>query len=92
MANAGIAEYQFLSDGMYKSYQLKHPTEPRAIVSEADFDKIIKVNVNGTLYSYRAAAKAMIAGDTAKNGRIIGACSQAGKRGKRTVSSCGQDG
>ncbi|QRV79325.1 Enoyl-(Acyl carrier protein) reductase [Ceratobasidium sp. AG-Ba] len=48
-------------------------------VSDEDFDEVHAVNVKGVLYSYRAAARAMIARGT--GGRIIGACSRAGKYG-----------
>jgi len=52
-----------------------------ANVPLVNFNKVMAVNVNGTLLCYRAAAKAMIACNTGQNGRIIGACSLAGKRG-----------
>jgi NAD(P)-dependent dehydrogenase (short-subunit alcohol dehydrogenase family) len=42
---------------------------------------MLAVNVLGVFLCYRKAAKAMIECDTAKSGRIIGACSQAGKKG-----------
>ncbi|QRV93974.1 Enoyl-(Acyl carrier protein) reductase [Ceratobasidium sp. AG-Ba] len=48
-------------------------------VPDEDFDQIHAVNVKGLFYSYRAAARAMIARGT--GGRIIGACSRAGKQG-----------
>ncbi|KAG8686736.1 hypothetical protein FRC08_012344 [Ceratobasidium sp. 394] len=47
-------------------------------VTDEDFDQIYAVNVKGVLYCYRAAARAMI---PRGGGRIIGACSRAGKSG-----------
>jgi len=52
-----------------------------ADVSIEDFRKIVDVNTIGTLICYRTAAAAMIKCKTARGGRIIGACSIAGKRG-----------
>jgi len=43
------------------------------------FDELYAVNVKGVLYSYRAAARAMI---PRGGGRIIGACSASGKKGE----------
>jgi len=46
-----------------------------------DFRKLMDVNAIGLLLCYRVAAAAMVKCGTAKGGRLIGACSVAGKRG-----------
>ena len=43
------------------------------------FDQLYAINIKGVLYSYRAAARAMI---ERSGGRIIGACSVSGKGGE----------
>ncbi|TFL01759.1 acetoin reductase family protein [Pterulicium gracile] len=50
-----------------------------------DFEQTMAVNVRGVFLCYKYAGLAMIASGT-KNGRIVGACSFAGKRGS---SMCG---
>ncbi|QRV93731.1 Enoyl-(Acyl carrier protein) reductase [Ceratobasidium sp. AG-Ba] len=45
-------------------------------VTEAEFERIHSVNVKGTFYSYRAAARVM---KESGGGRIVGACSVSGK-------------
>jgi NAD(P)-dependent dehydrogenase (short-subunit alcohol dehydrogenase family) len=50
-------------------------------VKVEDFRRVFDVNVIGVLLCYRTAAAAMIKCNTAKGGRIIGACSMVGKRG-----------
>lgn len=81
VANAGIIKLGSLLDGalfascsnLFKSTaSLKLVRE----VSDEDFDKHYTVNVKGVLYSYRAAARVMV---PAGYGRIVGACSVAGK-------------
>jgi len=44
-----------------------------------DFDLVMAINVRGTMLCYKHAAKQMIA--QGRGGRIIGACSRAGKQG-----------
>lgn len=44
------------------------------------------VNVIGTLLSFRIAAAAMIKCGTAKGGRLIATCSNAGKKGSWSMS------
>jgi len=52
-----------------------------AEVTLEDYNRIMNVNTTGTLLCYRTAAKAMIACNTTHGGRLIGACSHAGKHG-----------
>src|ERR1700753_507458 len=51
-------------------------------VTVEQYNKGMTVNATGTLLCYRTAAKAMIECNTAEGGRIIGACSLAGKKGR----------
>ncbi|KAG0698726.1 hypothetical protein DFH29DRAFT_1017418 [Suillus ampliporus] len=54
--------------------------KPLLETTSEDWDSVLAVNVKGTFYSYKYAAQQMIAqGD---GGRIIGASSLAGKKGK----------
>jgi NAD(P)-dependent dehydrogenase (short-subunit alcohol dehydrogenase family) len=48
-------------------------------VQESDWDKVMSVNVKGTMFSYKHAAKQMI--KQGRGGRIIGAASTASKKG-----------
>jgi len=52
-----------------------------ADISLDSYNAVMNVNAAGTFLCYRIAAKAMIACNTARGGRLIGACSQAGKMG-----------
>ena len=52
------------------------------LVPGEDLDFHYNVNVKGVFYCYRAAARVMI---PAGYGRIIGACSIAGKQSKRSL-------
>jgi len=61
-----------------------------AEVSLESWNRLHSVNTTGTLFCYRTAAEAMIRCGTAKGGRIIGACSLAGKmsaKGKGAYSA-----
>ncbi|KAG1893858.1 uncharacterized protein F5891DRAFT_1195886 [Suillus fuscotomentosus] len=54
-----------------------------------DFESVLAVNVKGTFYSYKYAAQQMIA--QGEGGRIVGASSLAGKKGRSTyavIPSC----
>lgn len=63
---------------------LKSCTEDMAVLdvlaTESDWDKIFSVNAKGTFLCYKYAGRQMIA--QGRGGRIIGACSVSGKRGK----------
>lgn len=58
--------------GIYKDASILETTDEM-------FDQLYAVNIKGVLYSYRAAAREMI---KRGGGRIIGACSAAGKGGE----------
>jgi len=60
---------------------------PLAEVTVEYFNSTHATNTLGIMLCYRAAATAMIKCGTAKGGRIIGACSQAGKKGERLVGA-----
>lgn len=49
-------------------------------VTKEQFDRLFDVNVRGTFFCYKYAAIQML--EQGRGGRIIGACSIAGKRGK----------
>jgi len=51
------------------------------------FDRVMAVNVRSTMLCYKYAAKQMIA--QGRGGRIIGACSAAGKQGASIVAAYG---
>ncbi|KAG1856389.1 hypothetical protein DFJ58DRAFT_659480 [Suillus subalutaceus] len=55
------------------------------IATSDDFESVLSVNVKGTFYSYKYAAQQMIA--QGEGGRIIGASSLAGKKGKSTYAA-----
>lgn len=50
------------------------------LATEGDWDEIFSVNAKGTFLCYKYAGRQMIA--QGRGGRIIGACSVSGKRGK----------
>ncbi|KDR66236.1 hypothetical protein GALMADRAFT_259530 [Galerina marginata CBS 339.88] len=50
-----------------------------------DWDSIFSLNARGVFFAYQYAAKAMIA--QGRGGRIIGACSGAGKQGTSILSA-----
>ncbi|KAI0292416.1 hypothetical protein BC826DRAFT_440640 [Russula brevipes] len=50
-----------------------------------ELDRILGVNVRGTFLCYKCAAKHMI--EQSRGGRIIGACSIAGKQAKASLSA-----
>jgi len=54
---------------------------PLASITVEEFTEVHAVNTRGIMLCYRTAALAMIKGGTARGGRIIGACSIAGKMG-----------
>ncbi|MFN3274226.1 MAG: L-iditol 2-dehydrogenase [Paracoccus sp. (in: a-proteobacteria)] len=57
---------------------------PIADITRADYDRIMAVNVSGTLFMLQAVARAMIA--RGQGGRIINMASQAGRRGESLVA------
>lgn len=57
---------------------------PIVEITRADFDKLISVNVAGSLFTLQAVAKSMIA--RGKGGKIINMASQAGRRGEALVA------
>jgi NAD(P)-dependent dehydrogenase (short-subunit alcohol dehydrogenase family) len=67
-------------------YELVEPFGPLMIfsviilVEERDWDRVMSVNVKGTMFSYKHAARQMI--KQGRGGRIIGAASLAPKRGE----------
>lgn len=60
---------------------------PFAKVSVEAFRKIMDVNAVGTLLCFRNAAATMIKTGTAKGGKLIAACSVAGKQGQPLVAA-----
>lgn len=56
---------------------------PIVEITRASFDRLLAVNVAGTLFTLQAAARAMIAGG--RGGKIINMASQAGRRGEALV-------
>jgi NAD(P)-dependent dehydrogenase (short-subunit alcohol dehydrogenase family) len=56
-------------------------------VPVSEWDRIFSVNVRGTFLCYKYAAKQMIA--QGRGGRIMGACSGAGKQAKKFMSVYG---
>jgi len=54
-------------------------------ITVESFDRLMAVNARGTMLCYKYAAKQMIA--QGRGGRIIGACSLAGKRASKTIAS-----
>ena len=57
---------------------------PIVEITRADHDRIMAVNVSGTLFMMQAVARSMIA--RGKGGRIINMASQAGRRGEALVA------
>ena len=57
---------------------------PIVEISKASYDRLFSVNVAGTLFMLKAAARSMIA--RGKGGRIINMASQAGRRGEALVA------
>lgn len=57
---------------------------PIAEITRPDYDRIMAVNVSGTLFMMQAVARSMIA--RGKGGRIINMASQAGRRGEALVA------
>ncbi|KAG1870843.1 hypothetical protein F4604DRAFT_1881207 [Suillus subluteus] len=55
-------------------------SKPLLETTSDDFESVLSINVKGTFYSYKYAAQQMIA--QGEGGRIIGASSLAGKKGK----------
>ena len=53
-------------------------------ITRADYDRVLAVNVSGTLFCMQAAARHMIA--RGKGGKIINMASQAGRRGEGLVA------
>ena len=53
-------------------------------ITRADYDRLLAVNVSGTLFCMQAAARHMIA--RGKGGKIINMASQAGRRGEGLVA------
>ncbi|KAF5361440.1 hypothetical protein D9758_006169 [Tetrapyrgos nigripes] len=60
-------------------------TGPMIDVSVAEWDRLFSINVRGTFLCYKYAAKQMIA--QGRGGRILGACSGAGKQGEKFMSA-----
>ncbi|KAF9815786.1 hypothetical protein IEO21_04370 [Rhodonia placenta] len=59
--------------------------QPIMEVSAADWDRVMAVNVRGTMLCYKYAAKQMV--KQGRGGRIIGASSVAGKKGWAGISA-----
>lgn len=81
VANAGIYRDASLFESMHTN-KVSSTVLIRVLqwqASDEMFDQLYAVNIKGVLYSYRAAARAMIPHG---GGRIIGACSAAGKGGE----------
>ncbi|TIO55423.1 MAG: L-iditol 2-dehydrogenase, partial [Mesorhizobium sp.] len=57
---------------------------PIVEISRASYDKLVSVNVAGTLFMLQAAARSMIA--AGRGGKIINMASQAGRRGEPLVA------
>ncbi|RCW21073.1 D-sorbitol dehydrogenase (acceptor) [Ciceribacter lividus] len=57
---------------------------PIVEISRESFDRLLSINVAGTLFMLQAAAKSMIA--RGKGGKIINMASQAGRRGEALVA------
>lgn len=57
---------------------------PVVEITKESFDRVFSINVEGTLFTLQAAAKAMIA--AGKGGKIINMASQAGRRGEPLVA------
>jgi D-sorbitol dehydrogenase (acceptor) len=57
---------------------------PIVEITKASYDKLLSVNVAGTLFMLQAAARSMIA--RGKGGKIINMASQAGRRGEALVA------
>ena len=57
---------------------------PIVEITEADFDKVFRVNVFGTLFTLQAVARHMI--ERGGGGKIINMASQAGRRGEALVA------
>lgn len=85
VANAGITEISTLSDGK-SSTTSSFTIDPFSVPIET-FQRVQQVNCIGVLLCYRAAAVAMIKIGTAKGGKLIGACSQAGKQGAELMGA-----
>lgn len=84
IANAGTANVASL----HESGLLRHRTESLFSLSAATtemYDKLMNVNLRGVFHSYKYAAIRLI--EQGKGGRIIGAASTAGKRGKNHALS-----
>ncbi|KAG2151651.1 acetoin reductase family protein [Suillus bovinus] len=60
-------------------------SKPLLETTSDDFDSVLSVNLKGTFYSYKYAAQQMVV--QGKGGRIIGASSLAGKKGKSTYAT-----
>ncbi|KAK7443473.1 hypothetical protein VKT23_015647 [Stygiomarasmius scandens] len=60
---------------------------PMLNLSVSEWDRIFAINVRGTFLCYQYAAKQMIA--QGRGGRIMGACSGAGKQGQEHMSAYG---
>ncbi|KAG1804067.1 uncharacterized protein BJ212DRAFT_1486903 [Suillus subaureus] len=60
-------------------------SKPLLETTSDDFESVLSVNVKGTFYSYKYAAQQMIA--QGEGGRIIGASSLAGKKGRSTYAA-----
>lgn len=83
IANAGIAVMTSLLDS---TFDLIPSTSDKSLTcfQPAPLDqwqKVLDVNTTGVFLCYREAAKSMI--ERGIKGRIVGACSVAGKKGKR---------
>ena len=57
---------------------------PIAEIARADYDKLLSINVAGTLFTMQAVAKHMI--ERGRGGKIINMASQAGRRGEPLVA------
>ncbi len=57
---------------------------PIVEITRESFDRLISINLSGTLFTLQAVAKAMIRGG--KGGKIINMASQAGRRGEALVA------
>ncbi|KDQ56303.1 hypothetical protein JAAARDRAFT_59199 [Jaapia argillacea MUCL 33604] len=60
---------------------------PLLDVTAEQWDKVVSINSRGVLFLYQAAARQMI--KQGRGGRIVGACSDAGKKGYQMLSIYG---
>lgn len=80
VANAGICLIKPLLESKSLAFYI-HSLLTIYLISATseDWDRLFSINVRGVLFAYQHAARAMI--QQGRGGRLIGACSGAGKHG-----------